>query len=73
MYQSQREIVLNYLEKHHTITTYECFTELDIVDLQKAIQLLRNEGYIISDKWISKIGRNGKIKHFKEYRLEGIE
>lgn len=54
MYQSQREIILNYLEKHKTITTYECFTKLEIVDLQKAIQLLRNEGYKITDnrkKW----------------------
>lgn len=73
MYQSQREIVLDYLEKYHTITTFECYDKLEIVDLQKAIQLLRNEGYKISDKWISKLGRNGKMKHFKEYRLEGIE
>ena len=73
MYQCQREIVLDYLEKYHTITTFECYDKLEIVDLQKAIQLLRNEGYKISDKWISKLGRNGKMKHFKEYRLEGIE
>ena len=70
MYQSQKLRVLGYLEDHGTINTYECYTKLYIVDLQKAIQLLRKEGYTISDKWIKKTNPFGKKIKYKEYRLE---
>lgn len=70
MYQTQKLRVLDYLEKNKTINSYECFIKLQIVDLQKAIQLLRNEGYKITDKWITKINKMGKKIRYKEYRLE---
>lgn len=70
MYKTQREIVLDYLEANGTITTFECYSKLEIVDLQKAINLLRKEGYKISDKWISKVNHRGRKIKFKEYRLE---
>lgn len=67
MYKSQKLLVLDYLEKNKTITTFECFEKLQIVDLQKAIQLLRQEGYNITDKWL--VNKNTG-KRFKKYRLE---
>lgn len=67
---NQKERVREYLEKYKTITTYECYENLDIVDLQKAIQLLRKEEYKISDKWIHKVNKMGKKIKYKEYRLE---
>lgn len=70
MYKSQKEIVLHYLETNGTITTFECYSKLEIVDLQKAINLLRKEGYQISDRWISKINHLGKKVKYKEYKLE---
>lgn len=62
---SQKERVREYLEKHGTITSFECFTKLRIVDLQRAIFLLRKEEYNITDEWVN----NGKSK-YKIYRLE---
>ena len=67
---SQKEQVLNYLQKHKTITSYECFIKLNIVDLQKAIQLLRNEEHNISDVWKTRTNKQGKTVKYKEYRLE---
>lgn len=67
---SQKEQVLNYLMEKKTINSFECFMELQIVDLQKAIQLLRKEGYKISDTWILKTNSKGKRIKYKEYRLE---
>ena len=67
MYQTQKLIVLNYLEKNKTITSRECFLKLDITDLQHAIMLLRKEGYPITDKW--EINHKTK-KKYKIYRLE---
>ena len=70
MYKNQKEIVLDYLETNGTITTFECYSKLEIVDLQKAINLLRKEGYSISDRWISKINHRGRRIKYKEYKLE---
>ena len=64
---NQKERVLEYLKNHKTITTFESFEKLQILDLQRAIYLLRNEGHTITDVW----KKNGKSnKRYKEYRLE---
>lgn len=67
---TQKEQVLDYLEKNETITTFECFEKLHILDLQRPIMLLRNEGYNIVDRWINKMDRLGRKTKYKEYRLE---
>lgn len=69
MYESQKQAVLNYLETHKIINSFECFIKLQIVDLQHAIYELRKEGYLITDKWITKINKYGKKIKYKEYRL----
>lgn len=69
MYDNQKNIVLNYLEKNKTINSFECYMKLQIVDLQHAIYELRKEGYLITDKWINTINKKGKKVKFKEYRL----
>lgn len=70
MYQSQKDIVLDYLEKHYTIDSFKCYLKLQIVDLQHAIYELRKEGYKITDKWIKKTNSKGRKIQYKEYRLE---
>lgn len=70
MYETQTSQVLKYLEKYKTINSFQCFMELQIVDLQHAIYELRKEGYLITDKWITKTNRKGKRIKYKEYRLE---
>ena len=70
MYQSQKLEVLKWLEKNKTINSFQCFIELQIVDLQHAIYELRKEGYLISDKWVIKTNKVGKRIKYKEYRLE---
>lgn len=70
MYQSQKLEVLKWLEKHKTINSFQCYMKLQIVDLQHAIYELRKEGYLITDKWITKTNKHGKRIKYKEYRLE---
>lgn len=67
MYQTQTMQVLEFLEKNKTINSFQCFVELQIVDLQHAIYELRKEGYPINDKWIT---NPNSRKKYKEYRLE---
>lgn len=70
-YKTQKEMVLQYLQQHGSITSKECMNKLDICDLQKAIQLLREENYDIKDKWIKKINKYRKPIKFKKYMLGG--
>ena len=66
---TQKERVLKYLQTNGKITSYECFINLHIVDLQRAIYLLKKDGYEIQDRWIKKISKEGYRQKFKEYRL----
>jgi len=70
-YSSQKDRVLQYLEQNGSITSVECFEKLQIVDLQRAIYLLKKENYSIKDEWIKKQNVYGKPVKFKKYSLEG--
>ncbi len=70
MYESQKATVLNYLKEHCIINSFECYMKLQIVDLQHAIYELRKEGYNITDQWVMKKNRKGRMIKFKVYRLE---
>lgn len=65
---TQKEMVLLYLKENGSITTLEGFTKLYICDLQKIIQLLRQE-YNIKDEWIHKTNIYGKKIKYKKYML----
>ena len=69
---SQKERILEYLEKNKTITTLESVMRLGITDPQHYIMELRNEGYKITDKWINGTNRVGRKIRYKRYRLEEI-
>lgn len=69
MYESQKLAVLDYLETHKIINSFDCFIKLQIVDLQHAIYELRKEGYLITDKWITKTNSKGRKIKYKEYKL----
>lgn len=69
---SQKERILEYLEKNKTITTLESVMRLGIMDPQHYIMELRNEGYKITDKWINGTNRVGRKIRYKRYRLEEI-
>ena len=69
---TQKEMVLDYLRKHGSITTLESMKKLLILDLQSNIRYLRNEGYDITDEYITKKNIYGKKTSFKKYYLKGV-
>ena len=70
MNNTQKLMILKYLEDHETITTLESVYELGITDPQHYIMELRKEGYLITDQWISGTNRVGRKIKYKRYRLE---
>lgn len=67
---TQKARILEFLEKNKTITTLESVLKLGITDPQHYIMELRNEGYLITDRWINGTNRVGRKIRYKEYRLE---
>lgn len=68
---TQNEMLLDYLNKNGSITTYESFTELFITRLSARIHDLKRMGYEFNEEWITKKNRYGKICSFKKYILKG--
>lgn len=68
---TQNEMLLDYLNKNGSITTYESFTELFITRLSARIHDLKQMGYEFNEEWITKKNRYGKICCFKKYILRG--
>lgn len=66
---TQKSTILEYLEKHKTITTLESVLKLGITDPQHYIMELRKEGYIITSRWVLTTNRYGRKIKYKEYRL----
>lgn len=66
---TQKEMVLKYMNENGSITTLEAFINLYVCDLQKVIQLLK-EDYKIKDEWVHKKNIYGKPIKYKRYYLE---
>ena len=69
--ETQKDMILRYLNEKGSITTLEAFTELYICDLQKNIQLLKQD-YNIKDEWIHKKNIYGKSIKYKRYWINGL-
>lgn len=67
---TQKEMVLKYITEHGSITTLESMKKLLILDLQSIIRTLRNEGYDITDEYITKKNIYGSTSTFKRYYLK---
>ena len=68
---TQNEMLLDYLNKNGSITTYESYTELFITRLSARIHDLKQMGYEFKEEWITKKNKYGKICSFKKYILKG--
>ena len=71
MKKSQKEVILEHLQKYGTISTIESYEIYRITDLQHAIMLLRKENYNITDEWITPKNQIGYSRKYKRYYLEG--
>lgn len=67
---NQRQMVLQYIHEHGSITSYEAYIDLGITQLATRIKELKEEGYQFSYTWITKKNRYDKPIRFKKYKLE---
>ena len=63
-----REIVLEYMETHGSITTKEAFDNLGCTRLSEYIRQIRLEQPVY-DEWIPSVNRFGQKVKYKKYWL----
>lgn len=67
---TQKEAVLQHLKEKGFITSWEAIQLYGCTRLSDCIFKLRNEGYNIETKYITKENRLGNISTFCKYELE---
>ena len=66
---TQKEMVETYLLKYGSITTWQAFEDLGILDLQGVVRNIKKSGREIESVEIYKKNRFGKLVRFKKYSL----
>lgn len=66
---TQSEMVLDYMERFGSISSWQAFMDLGITRLSGRIFDLRSQGHIIENKRIETTNRYGKRVHYDEYKL----
>jgi hypothetical protein len=69
-YKTQKEMVLEYMRRHGSITTKECFEHLGITRLSAAIYLLKQDGYQIAKTGVTKKMPNGRNRYFEIFWIQ---
>ena len=67
---TQKERILNHLQKYGSITTLESFREYGDTRLSDKIYQLKKDGYKFSEEWLKGKNRFGEKVQFKKYILE---
>lgn len=68
---TQEQMVLEYLQKHKQITSWEAFIRFGITRISAKIYNLRKLGYNISTTYETKKNRYGVMVTYGIYKLEG--
>ena len=65
----QKELVLDWLRKHGSLTQATAFMELGVGRLSERIRELEKDGHVIEHKMVTVTKRNGKQARVCEYSL----
>ena len=66
---SQKDRIVNYIRQFGSITSWEAYQDLGVMQLGARIDQLKKEGYEFETKWETKKNRFGEPVSFKRYYL----
>lgn len=66
---NQKQRIINYIRKFGSITSWEAYQDLGIMQLGARIDGLKKEGYIFKTEWESDKNRFEEKVEFKRYYL----
>lgn len=73
MGKTNKEVLLEYLQKGNIVTTRTAPDEIGIADVRANIRDLRNIGVDVKDRWVESENRRGKKTRYKEYYMEDAQ
>lgn len=65
---NQKTLILEYMRKYGSISSYEAYEKLGITQLGARIDNLQDDGYVFEKEWV-KNRKNGQVKDYVRYRL----
>ncbi|MCI8761079.1 MAG: hypothetical protein HFJ34_08275 [Clostridia bacterium] len=69
MRMTQKEKIINYIQKYGSITSWEAYRDLGITQFATRVKELKEKGYRFKKQWEIKKDREGKKVKFKRYYL----
>ena len=63
---------MDYMLVHGSVTGMQSINELGVMNYKGRIHDLRKMGYTIETRYISRMNRNGEMKTFAQYSLNGV-
>lgn len=66
---TQKERIINYIRQFGSITSWEAYQDLGIMQLGARIDGLERDGYVFRKEWEEKKNRFGEPVSFKRYYL----
>ena len=66
---NQKQKVLKYINDYGSITSWEAYSDLGIMQLGARIDGLQKDGYSFKKEWEQKLNRYGKPVRFIKYSL----
>lgn len=70
MSKTARDRVLDHLEEHGTITSWEAYSKLGCTRISEYIRQLRVDGYAIESVRTKSVNRYGEICNYATYTLK---
>ena len=66
---SQKDRIINYIRQFGSITSWEAYQDLGVMQLGARIDQLQKDGYVFKTEWATKKNRYGENVSFKRYYL----
>lgn len=70
---TQKQRIIEYIQRFGSITTREAFLDLGIARLSSRIFELKEDGYDFIETWESAKNRYGEPTTYKRFKLKGAE
>ena len=69
---SQKQRIINYIRQFGSITSWEAYQDLGVMQLGARIDQLKKDGYEFTTEWVHKKNRFGEDVSFKKYYLSDM-
>jgi len=69
---NQKQKVLKYINDYGSITSWEAYSDLGIMQLGARIDGLQKDGYSFKKEWEQKLNRYGEPVRFIKYSLSEV-